>query len=141
MYWPKRLPDKVGCNHLFGWRQSRDCLSLLSYLEREYPTMHARKRQGFTLITLLVVIAIIAILLGVLLPAIMTMRMAASRVSSVNNIKQIMLALHNYHAVNGSFPAGVNETGYSAFVRLLPFVEQNNLLNQFDLTKPLTETP
>lgn len=102
----------------------------------QYPT-----RRGFTLIELLVVIAIIAILIGLLLPAVQKVREAASRIRCQNNLKQMGLGLHNYHDVNRAFPAGVEYTapnqgfyaglGWSA--KILPFIEQSALFNNYDL--------
>jgi len=98
------------------------------------------KRRGFTLIELLVVIAIIAVLIALLLPAVQAAREAARRAQCVNNLKQIGLALHNYHQVNDCFPPGAylsrnmdkttsNNGDFSAHVRMLPNVEQNALYN------------
>jgi prepilin-type N-terminal cleavage/methylation domain-containing protein len=64
-------------------------------------------RRGFTLIELLVVIAIIAVLIALLLPAVQAAREAARRAQCVNNLKQIGIAMHNYHDTNGTLPPGV----------------------------------
>lgn len=94
-------------------------------------------RVGFTLIELLVVIAIIAILVALLLPAVQQAREAARRSSCKNNLKQLGLALHNYHDTHRVFPfrrGGPNHEGgnrWSGFVHLMPYVEQSALFDAF----------
>ena len=83
-------------------------------------TGSVKRRRGFTLIELLVVIAIIAILIALLLPAVQQAREAARRSSCKNNLKQIGLALHNYHDTHRVFPPGRVETsllGYPSWIR------------------------
>jgi prepilin-type N-terminal cleavage/methylation domain-containing protein/prepilin-type processing-associated H-X9-DG protein len=101
------------------------------------------RRRAFTLIELLVVIAIIAVLIALLLPAVQAAREAARRAQCVNNLKQLGIALHNYHDVNGSFPIGLSlnvatgsSTNISQQTRLLPFMEQAVIANaiNFNLT-------
>jgi len=103
---------------------------------------HNVKRRAFTLIELLVVIAIIAILIALLLPAVQQAREAARRTQCRNHLKQIGLALHNYHDTHLTFPASVYSSGRSpsgglvtnvtGWIMLLPFLDQAPLYNQFD---------
>src|SRR5438270_11036231 len=92
-----------------------------------------RRRLGFTLIELLVVIAIIAVLIALLLPAVQAAREAARRSQCVNNLKQLGIAMHNYHDVTGSIPyASINIWGPLAF--MLPQMEQQPVYNSINFS-------
>src|SRR5271165_5263690 len=92
-------------------------------------------RRAFTLFDLIVVTAGGAVGIGILLPYVGKIRDSANRAQSQNNLKQIGLGCHNYHDVNGTFPAGVDVLGYSVSARLLPYIEQNNVFNGINFTK------
>lgn len=144
----------------FSWCQF--CVLVGShFLSRKLCMSNSKLKSGFTLVELLVVIAIIGILVGLLLPAVQAAREAARRMSCSNNLKQLGLAIHNHESTYKYIPAWGKEfpmtdtyassnnpyfplTGdarkpFGALGQLLPFIEQGNLTNMFDLKKPLVD--
>lgn len=101
--------------------------------------------RGFTLIELLVVIAILGVLIALLLPAVQAARESARRAQCTNNLKQIGLAIHNYHDASGVFPSSMNswsarQTAYfTAFTAILPYLEQEPLFSSYHLDLNNTE--
>ncbi len=106
----------------------------------------AAARRGFTLIELLVVIAIIGTLVGLLIPAIQMVRESVRKTNCASNLKQIGLALHNYEEGHKAYPAGAYWSSNpsspkkgSILIRLLPYLEENNVYNGFDWNAPAVE--
>lgn len=111
-----------------------------------------RRTTAFTIVELLVVIAIIGLLVGLLLPSLQAARASARRLQCQNNLKQMALALHDYHASHGQFPPATTwedpdnmdyvrngEFGPNWVISTLPFVEGQTIYDAFDLSKPITD--
>ena len=98
--------------------------------------MKTSTRPGYGLFQLLVVIALVALLIGMMLPAVFKVRIAAARMNSANNLKQIALGtINSADTNNGDLPAGVDDKQFSALFHILPYIEQDALYKSADLTK------
>src|SRR4051812_36639289 len=125
-----------------SWRRQPRALLKTTTVWQQAPSVQEispmnQNRRGFTLIELLVVIAIIAVLIALLLPAVQSAREAARRSQCVNNLKQIGIAMHNYHDQVGALPGAYlvyNVTSFSALSMTLPQLEQSPLYNALNFS-------
>ena len=128
------LPEAVGALYVLGFLDDLDAFLSQPPLVRHGKNLNlAMKFSTYD--------SFMGIAIGLLLPAVQKVRLAGSRTVSMNNVKQIMLAMHNYHDVNGTLPpvANCDKNGkplLSWRVHLLPYLEQQNLYNQFHLNEP-----
>jgi prepilin-type N-terminal cleavage/methylation domain-containing protein/prepilin-type processing-associated H-X9-DG protein len=135
----------VSCSFLHHW--AVDASLFLFMLFREGVFL-MKRRSGFTLIELLVVIAIIAVLIALLLPAVQQAREAARRTQCKNNLKQLGLAIHNYHDVTKKLPPSLTvnpcagDPNIQPFgVTLLPYLDQGPLYNRWNFSVPAVDQP
>ena len=100
-----------------------------------------RIRCGFTLFQLLLLLALLAILFALLLPAVVKLRLAAARTQSINNLKQMVLAINNVasNTATGELPSGEDDNHFSVSAHLLPYLEQNNLYQKIDFKKSVDD--
>src|SRR5262245_2873418 len=125
-----------------NWCQTSRFSKLKATAYRVWTAPGINGRRAFTLVELLVIIAIIAVLIALLLPAVQRVREAANRVQCANNLRQLGLALHNYHDVHRRFPPGLLNTAWPArspdyerrswMPRILSFIEQEALSREFE---------
>ena len=127
--------SQTPADSVIGRRSNRRCTSI--------------RWRGFTLVEVLVVVAIIGILFAVLLPAIQAARGSARRTMCTNNLRQLAFAATNYHGIHESFPPGLNQQrfatppryrGTSLFTYLLPYLEEGELIRDWDHEFPLRNT-
>jgi type II secretory pathway pseudopilin PulG len=96
-------------------------------------------RRGLTLFQLLVVMVVVVILVAFFLTAVPRLRQAAVRNQSVNNIRQLMIAIHNYQSTYNAIPPGVNDNHFSASALLLPYIEQDAVYRTIDFKKSIDD--
>jgi type II secretory pathway pseudopilin PulG len=101
--------------------------------------MHKQPRSAFTLFQLLVVVAIVVLGFALSLPALARARAEAKKAEQLNNLKQIVLAMHSHNDANGQLPAGVDDNDFSAASKLLPYIEQGEVYKKINYTKPVTD--
>ncbi len=101
--------------------------------------MRRSSRPAFTLFELLILLALFMIALALMLPAVAKVREQAARAQSVNNLKQIGLACHNYHSTYNHFPPGLDDNHFSAAAHLLPYIEQDNLYKSINFKKSVDD--
>jgi prepilin-type N-terminal cleavage/methylation domain-containing protein/prepilin-type processing-associated H-X9-DG protein len=129
-----------------GIKEQRQVMSAFRILHSEFRTPHSAFPRGFTLVELLVVIAIIGVLVALLLPAVQAAREAARRAQCQSQMRQLSIAAHNFHDTSGRFPPGVFQMifsgppkyrGITVFTELMPFLDQGNLVHNWDRSDPL----
>jgi type II secretory pathway pseudopilin PulG len=101
-------------------------------------TRHPRRR-GITLVELSLVLTLLVVVIALLLPALVHARQADAKLQSQNNLKELALACHNFHDVNGRFPSGNDGNNFSAVAYLLPYLEQQELFTTIDFTKAMDD--
>src|SRR5581483_12334169 len=103
--------------------------------------MKPHHRRGFTLFQLLVLLALLAILFALLVPALAKARLSAARAQSLNNLKQMCLAINNVasNTATGDLPSGEDDNHFSVAAHLLPYIEQQNVYQMIDFKKSVDD--
>jgi hypothetical protein len=100
----------------------------------------SNRRSGFTLFQVLIIVAFLLLLFGLFVAGMGGIRERATQMTSMNNLKQLGIALHNYASTfDGRLPAGVDDNGFSAAAHLLPYVEQDALFRKIDFSKTIDD--
>ncbi len=101
--------------------------------------MRKPRRPAFTLFQLLVLLGVLAFGFSLFMPAIAKVRADAKRAEQLNNLKQLCLALHSCNDAMGQLPPGVDDNGFSAASKLLPYIEFGQVYQKINYTKPITD--